>query len=212
MTVLSRSPGDRTWPRPPCPDGPGATVGSMFSDRAQIHVEAGRGGDGGLSFRREKFVPKGGPDGGDGGDGGDVVLSADSSLRELSALRRRRLLRAARGGNGRGARKHGARGADAELQRSGWHASAHRRRRPDRRPRPSVRAARARPWRARRPRQCAVRLLDAAGPALRRGRSARRGVRRRVALEAACRCSARRVAERRQVVAAHDVSRMLSRK
>ena len=87
----------------------------MFSDRAQIHVVAGRGGDGGLSFRREKFVPKGGPDGGDGGDGGDVVLSADSSLRDLSALQRRRLLRAARGGNGRGARKHGARGADAEL-------------------------------------------------------------------------------------------------
>ena len=49
----------------------------MFSDRAQIHVQAGRGGDGGLSFRREKYVPKGGPDGGDGGDGGDVVLVAD---------------------------------------------------------------------------------------------------------------------------------------
>jgi len=88
----------------------------MFSDRAKIHVEAGRGGDGGLSFRREKFVPKGGPDGGDGGDGGDVVLRADDSLRDLSALRRRRLLRASRGGNGRGTRKHGARGEDAELR------------------------------------------------------------------------------------------------
>jgi len=88
----------------------------MFSDRARIHVEAGRGGDGGLSFRREKFVPKGGPDGGDGGDGGDVVLRADDSLRDLSALRRRRLLRAGRGGSGRGARKHGARGVDAELR------------------------------------------------------------------------------------------------
>ena len=44
----------------------------MFKDRAQIHVKAGRGGDGGLSFRREKYVPKGGPDGGDGGNGGDV--------------------------------------------------------------------------------------------------------------------------------------------
>jgi GTP-binding protein len=88
----------------------------MFSDRAQIHVQAGRGGDGGLSFRREKYVPKGGPDGGDGGDGGDIVLRADPSLRDLSALRRRRLLRAVRGGNGRGARKHGARGADAELR------------------------------------------------------------------------------------------------
>ena len=87
----------------------------MFNDRAHLHVQAGRGGDGGLSFRREKFVPKGGPDGGDGGDGGDVVLRAEPSLRDLSALRRRRLLRAARGENGRGARKHGARGADAEL-------------------------------------------------------------------------------------------------
>ena len=46
----------------------------MFHDRARIHVQAGRGGDGGLSFRREKHVPKGGPDGGDGGPGGDVVL------------------------------------------------------------------------------------------------------------------------------------------
>ena len=87
----------------------------MFSDRAAIHVEAGKGGDGGLSFRREKFVPKGGPDGGDGGDGGDVVLVADPSLRDLSKLQRRRWIRAARGENGRGARKHGANGPDAEL-------------------------------------------------------------------------------------------------
>ncbi|HEX6763260.1 MAG TPA: GTPase ObgE [Gaiellaceae bacterium] len=87
----------------------------MFNDRARIHVQAGRGGDGGLSFRREKFVPKGGPDGGDGGDGGDVVLRADPSLRDLSTLRRRRWVRAMRGESGRGARKHGARGTDAEL-------------------------------------------------------------------------------------------------
>ena len=84
----------------------------MFSDRAQIHVKAGKGGDGGLSFRREKFVPKGGPDGGDGGDGGDVVLEADPSLRDLSALQRRRWIEARRGENGRGARKHGADGDD----------------------------------------------------------------------------------------------------
>src|SRR5207302_5603341 len=76
----------------------------------------GKGGDGGLSFRREKFVPKGGPDGGDGGDGGDVVLLADASLRDLAALQRRRWVKAARGENGRGARKHGANGADAELR------------------------------------------------------------------------------------------------
>ena len=59
----------------------------MFHDRARIRVKAGRGGDGGLSFRREKFVPKGGPDGGDGGRGGDVVLVADPDLRDLSAFR-----------------------------------------------------------------------------------------------------------------------------
>jgi GTP-binding protein len=78
-------------------------------------VKAGRGGDGGLSFRREKHVPKGGPDGGDGGDGGDVVLVADPVLRDLSALRRRRWIAAAKGSNGRGARKHGADGDQVEL-------------------------------------------------------------------------------------------------
>ncbi|HEY1565226.1 MAG TPA: GTPase ObgE [Gaiellaceae bacterium] len=87
----------------------------MFNDRARIRVQAGKGGDGGLSFRREKYVPKGGPDGGDGGRGGDVILLADPSLRDLSALRRRRLIKAGRGENGRGARKHGADGGDNEL-------------------------------------------------------------------------------------------------
>ncbi len=88
----------------------------MFSDRASIHVQAGKGGDGSISFRREKFVPKGGPDGGDGGDGGDVVLLADPSLRDLSSLQRRRRIKAARGESGKGARKHGANGADVELR------------------------------------------------------------------------------------------------
>jgi GTP-binding protein len=88
----------------------------MFSDRARIHVLAGKGGDGGMSFRREKYVPKGGPDGGDGGDGGDVLLVADPSLRDLSSYRRRRSIEAGRGENGRGTRKHGADGADAELR------------------------------------------------------------------------------------------------
>jgi GTP-binding protein len=88
----------------------------MFHDRAHIHVEAGRGGDGGLSFRREKYVPKGGPDGGDGGRGGDVLVLVDSSLRDLSARRRIKHAKASRGGNGRGSKKHGADGEDAELR------------------------------------------------------------------------------------------------
>ncbi len=88
----------------------------MFHDRAHIHAEAGRGGDGGLSFRREKYVPKGGPDGGDGGRGGDVLVLVDPALRDLSAFRRLRNVKAGRGGNGRGSKKHGADGDDAELR------------------------------------------------------------------------------------------------
>ena len=88
----------------------------MFRDRARIRAEAGRGGDGGLSFRREKYVPKGGPDGGDGGRGGDVVVVADPTLRDLSALQRIRRVAGGRGGHGRGSRKHGADGEDAEIR------------------------------------------------------------------------------------------------
>ena len=88
----------------------------MFHDRARIHVRAGHGGDGGLSFRREKFVPKGGPDGGDGGRGGDVVLVADAGFRDLSALRSKRVFQAARGEPGRGSGKHGADGGDVEIR------------------------------------------------------------------------------------------------
>ena len=87
----------------------------MFSDRARIQVQAGRGGDGALSFRREKYVPKGGPDGGDGGRGGDVVLVADPDLRDLSRFRRERRFRGGRGGHGGGSGKHGADGERVEL-------------------------------------------------------------------------------------------------
>jgi len=87
----------------------------MFNDRARIHVQAGRGGDGALSFRREKYVPKGGPDGGDGGRGGDVVLVADPDLRDLSRFRRQRAFRGGRGGHGGGSGKHGADGEEIEL-------------------------------------------------------------------------------------------------
>jgi GTP-binding protein len=87
----------------------------VFHDRARLTVVAGRGGDGSMHFRREKFVPKGGPDGGDGGDGGDVVLFADPQRRDLSGFRPNQKLRAERGGNGGGSRANGARGADAVL-------------------------------------------------------------------------------------------------
>ncbi len=89
---------------------------SPFHDRARIHVVAGRGGDGSLHFRREKHVPKGGPDGGDGGPGGDVVLVADSDLRDLSGFRRRRWFEAGKGDPGRGSLKHGATGETVELR------------------------------------------------------------------------------------------------
>jgi GTPase len=87
----------------------------VFNDRARIHVAAGRGGDGSLSFRREYRVPKGGPDGGDGGPGGNVVLVADPDLRDLSAFQRGRRFRAGRGEPGRGANRSGAAGESVEL-------------------------------------------------------------------------------------------------
>jgi GTP-binding protein len=87
----------------------------VFHDRARIHVEAGRGGDGGLSFRREKHVPRGGPDGGDGGRGGDVTLVADPDLRDLSRFERQKWFAGGRGGNGAKRQMHGADGDDVEL-------------------------------------------------------------------------------------------------
>jgi GTPase len=88
----------------------------VFADRAHIVVEGGRGGDGALSFRREKYVPKGGPDGGDGGDGGTVVLAADADLRDLSSFRRRTRFRASRGRHGEGSNRRGADGDDVVLR------------------------------------------------------------------------------------------------
>jgi GTP-binding protein len=88
----------------------------LFHDRARIEVRGGRGGDGSLSFRREKYVPKGGPDGGDGGDGGDVVLMADRDLRDLTFFQRKRRFTAGRGAHGQGKNKHGRAGDDVELR------------------------------------------------------------------------------------------------
>ncbi|HYM55344.1 MAG TPA: GTPase ObgE [Solirubrobacteraceae bacterium] len=88
----------------------------MLHDRARIHVQAGAGGDGCMSFRREAKVPRGGPDGGDGGRGGDVVFVCEDSLRDLQGFRRRTQYRAGRGGHGEGALRHGA---DGEVLRIG---------------------------------------------------------------------------------------------
>ena len=87
----------------------------MLFDRAKIHVEAGHGGDGVVSFRREAHVPRGGPDGGDGGRGGDVVLVCDAQRRDLSSLGRSRHFRAGRGEHGKGKRQHGERGEDRAI-------------------------------------------------------------------------------------------------
>lgn len=84
-----------------------------FVDEAEVQVEAGHGGAGAVSFRREAQVPRGGPDGGDGGRGGDVVLVASTHLNTLNAWRRRRRLKAGAGQPGRGQRCSGAAGADA---------------------------------------------------------------------------------------------------
>jgi GTP-binding protein len=87
----------------------------VFHDRAKLTVIAGRGGDGSIHLRREKFVPRGGPDGGDGGRGGDVVLVADTRRRDLSGFRPNQRLRAGKGGRGGGRLSHGADGEDAVL-------------------------------------------------------------------------------------------------
>lgn len=79
----------------------------MFIDRVRIHAKAGKGGNGCASFRREKFIPKGGPDGGDGGDGGDVILEATTNLTQLAPLFYEPILRAKNGAPGSSRQKHG---------------------------------------------------------------------------------------------------------
>src|SRR5438067_13855230 len=85
----------------------------MFVDEAKIQVKAGDGGAGCVSFRREKYVPKGGPDGGDGGRGGDVWLKVDPHVRTLLDCHETRRYRAGHGGAGSGNRRTGKSGADA---------------------------------------------------------------------------------------------------
>src|SRR2546421_11660498 len=79
----------------------------MFVDRIKVFAQAGNGGRGSVSFRREKFVPKGGPDGGDGGRGGDIVLRADRHTDNLSNLFYEPLIKAKSGGHRMGEKKHG---------------------------------------------------------------------------------------------------------
>ncbi len=88
---------------------------SGFVDEAQVHVKAGDGGAGAVSFRREAHVSMGGPDGGDGGRGGDVWLVASANVSSLLAFRDRPHRRAGDGRHGQGKRRHGARGADLEV-------------------------------------------------------------------------------------------------
>ncbi len=87
----------------------------MFVDRVTIDVLAGRGGDGCVSFRREKYVPRGGPDGGDGGNGGSVIIRSQAGVNSLAALGHRKFWRATDGGRGRGSSCHGRNGEDLTI-------------------------------------------------------------------------------------------------
>jgi len=87
----------------------------MFFDQAKIHVAAGKGGNGCVSFRREKHVPRGGPDGGDGGAGGDVLLFADPQIRDLQLFTYKVHFKAGAGQAGMGARKHGSNGETVRI-------------------------------------------------------------------------------------------------
>ncbi|MFI3237498.1 MAG: GTPase ObgE [Lachnospiraceae bacterium] len=88
----------------------------MFADRAKIYVKSGKGGDGSISFRREKYVPDGGPDGGDGGKGGSVFLIVDEGLNTLTDFRQIRKYAAENGGDGSKKNCHGKNGADIYMK------------------------------------------------------------------------------------------------
>jgi GTP-binding protein len=86
-----------------------------FADEALIEVSSGKGGNGCVSFRREKYVPRGGPDGGDGGRGGDVIFEVRRNLRTLAHLRHRRSFKAENGRDGEGSQRHGRDGSDTVI-------------------------------------------------------------------------------------------------
>tara|TARA_Y100000994_G_C15677401_1_gene436362 strand:+ start:453 stop:1757 length:1305 start_codon:yes stop_codon:yes gene_type:complete len=85
-------------------------------DQISINIKSGNGGEGAISGRHEKFIPRGGPDGGDGGDGGSVYFIADENERTLLAFRYKKFFKAENGGNGAGAKKHGANGKDISIK------------------------------------------------------------------------------------------------
>ena len=88
----------------------------MFADRAKIYVKSGKGGDGHVSFRREKYVPNGGPDGGDGGDGGSVIFQVDEGLNTLADFRHIRKYAAENGENGNKKNCRGKNGQDIVIK------------------------------------------------------------------------------------------------
>lgn len=91
-------------------------MGYMFADKVEIHITAGRGGDGRMSFRHEKYRAMGGPDGGDGGHGGTVILRVDHNLNTLASFRKQKLVKAEHGQPGGGDRKHGKSGEDVIIR------------------------------------------------------------------------------------------------
>ena len=176
----------------------------MFVDEVDIHIKAGDGGRGSLSFRREKFVPKGGPDGGNGGAGGSVYVVADPHRNTLVHFRFNPDYKAQRGGNGAGALRTGRGGRDLEIPvpvgtlvfkidpETGE-------KRAGRRPHGGRPARAARAGRTRRARQRALRDLDQPRAAQGAAGRAGRGVRPPPQAEAAGRRRPGRLSQRRQV-------------
>ena len=167
----------------------------------RIHVQAGAGGDGCLSFRREAHVPRGGPDGGDGGRGGDVVLVCDDSLRDLESFRRRSHFKARPGRPRAGLAAPRRRRRHARDLGSAGNRGTRRSRRHAPRPRATRPAGGGGQRRLRRAREQALRRPHASDATVRRAGTAGRRDVAHAAAEAARRRRARRAAECRQVVA-----------
>ena len=181
-TLFAKVPGRRAVPRPRRARARDqrhphrSTDRRMFVDEVDIQVAAGDGGNGCVSFRREKHVPRGGPNGGDGGRGGSVILRASPHCNTLVNYRFHPEFRARRGSHGQGSNRTGRAGRQSGARGAARHARPCARRRPAaeagrpgrRRPGSARRGRRA--WRARQP---ALRDLDQSRAAARRGRASR---------------------------------------